>query len=155
MEDLVRVSCEDGRDFIRSVVVQSFESPFPPFAGPKLSRTKEHEERRKRMLTGARSPRPGSPRPRISHFVMNLPDTAIQFLDAFRGILTSNGLKEVYDNMPMIHCHCFTREMETDAAEADIRKVINSRPGPFLHHLTISSEQEGGGEARFTVDERG
>ena len=67
---------------------------------------------------------------------MNLPDTAIQFLDTFRGILASNGLKEVYDNMPMIHCHCFTREMEMDAAEADIRKVNNSRPGSSLHRLT-------------------
>jgi tRNA (guanine37-N1)-methyltransferase len=123
VEDIVRVFCEDGRDFIRSVALRSFQSPFPPYAGPKLSRTKEAAERRKGNVKHA-SPHPQVPRPRISHFVMNLPDTAIQFLDAFRGLLSADGLREVYDILPMIHCHCFTREIEKDKAEADIRAVI-------------------------------
>ena len=59
---------------------------------------------------------------------MNLPDSAITFLDAFRGILTlSSGsivdLQALYDVMPMVHCHCFARELECDAAERDIRQV--------------------------------
>lgn len=59
---------------------------------------------------------------------MNLPDSAITFLDAFRGIFSASNLSgmsvhEVYDTMPMIHCHCFTRETESDKAEVDIRQV--------------------------------
>ena len=56
---------------------------------------------------------------------MNLPDSAIEFLDAFRGAL-SQGLQEfrtLYDEMPMVHCHCFTRFLEPDEAERDIRNV--------------------------------
>jgi len=59
---------------------------------------------------------------------MNLPDSAITFLDAFRGIFApSSGsvidLQALYDVMPMVHCHCFTRELDRDAAERDIRQV--------------------------------
>lgn len=59
---------------------------------------------------------------------MNLPDSAITFLDAFRGIFApSSGpfddLQALYAVMPMVHCHCFTRELDRDAAERDIRQV--------------------------------
>jgi tRNA (guanine37-N1)-methyltransferase len=71
------------------------------------------------------------PRKRIAHFVMNLPDSAIAFLDAFRGIFAQSSspsesdvdLKALYDVMPMVHCHCFTRELDHEAAERDIRHV--------------------------------
>jgi tRNA (guanine37-N1)-methyltransferase len=72
-------------------------------------------------------------RKRIAHFVMNLPDSAITFLDAFRGVLVPSSsssssqaaidLSALYDVMPMVHCHCFTRELEHEAAERDIRHV--------------------------------
>lgn len=59
---------------------------------------------------------------------MNLPDSAITFLDAFRGLLASENvggrnLSGVYDEMPLVHCHCFTRETEPTKAEVDIRQV--------------------------------
>jgi len=138
--EFVRVFCEDGRDFIRAVVVRSFDDPFHPYIGPKPSRTKEKEERRNLQKLVAEVPIAHSahsahvpnanvsPRRRIEHFVLNLPDSAIQFLDAFRGILFSGSrdLKGIYHTMPMIHCHCFTRELEPDRAKADIRKVCPS-----------------------------
>jgi tRNA (guanine37-N1)-methyltransferase len=68
-----------------------------------------------------------SPRQGISHFVMNLPDSAIEFLDCFQGIFSGGAserdLSGIYTDMPMIHCHCFTRELEPDKAEADIKQV--------------------------------
>lgn len=68
-----------------------------------------------------------SPRQGISHFVMNLPDSAIEFLDCFHGIFSRGAserdLSGIYADMPMIHCHCFTRELESDKAEADIKQV--------------------------------
>lgn len=58
---------------------------------------------------------------------MNLPGTALEFLDAFRGVLAplreEDGFEGVYDRMPVVHCHCFTKEMERVGAEVDIRQV--------------------------------
>jgi tRNA (guanine37-N1)-methyltransferase len=60
----------------------------------------------------------------FDHFVMNLPDTAIGFLDAFRGLY--RGKRQIYDSLdsppklPMIHCHCFTK---SDDPAQDIAKV--------------------------------
>ena len=134
VSDLVRVTCEDGRDFIRTIVSRVFDEPFLACSGPKPSRQQEEKER-KRLQKLAAEDQPvsnmtpadtKSPRKRITHFVMNLPDSAIQFLDAFRGILIDDQriLRETYhDQMPLIHCHCFTRELELEAARQDIQKV--------------------------------
>ncbi|KDR85743.1 hypothetical protein GALMADRAFT_234802 [Galerina marginata CBS 339.88] len=139
--DLVRVSCEDGRDFIRTSVSRLFDEPFPAYTGPKPSRMQEEKERKRlQKLAAEGQPVPPTtladstkPRQRISHFVMNLPDSAIEFLDAFRGILTDNetgrNLSGTYDEMPMIHCHCFTRELEPANAERDIRQRAEEKLG--------------------------
>jgi tRNA (guanine37-N1)-methyltransferase len=128
VQGLVRVSCEDGSNFIRSVVRRSYEDPFPPFSRPKISK----DLRRWKKLGTQTEATPESalasrePRKRISAFIMNLPDSAIQFLDAFRGILTlddGQDLRRVYNVLPTIHCYCFAREAEPDKAAADIKKV--------------------------------
>ena len=155
VSDLVRVTCEDGRDFIRTIVSRVFDEPFPAGSGPKPSRQQEEKER-KRVQKLAAEGQPVStvtpadakpPRKRITHFVMNLPDSAIEFLDAFRGILIDDqrNLREAYnDQMPMIHCHCFTRELEQEKAHQDIRKVryapllISSYPKFGYRELKIS-----------------
>ncbi|KAG6873213.1 hypothetical protein C0995_001567 [Termitomyces sp. Mi166 len=131
---LVRVSCEDGRDFIRSVFRRSFEDPFPALLGPRLSKSQERRIK-KAGLYQPPTVTDAPPRRRISHFVMNLPETAITFLDAFRGVLVSNevpGMREAYNVMPMIHCHCFTRELDPEKAEADIRQKVEEKLGSSL-----------------------
>lgn len=113
------------------VVSRVFDDPLPACSGPKPSKQQEEKER-KRLQKLAAEDQPAtpantkSPRKHITHFVMNLPDSAIQFLDAFRGILIDDerNVRETYrDQMPMIHCHCFTRELELKAAGQDIQKV--------------------------------
>ncbi|KAG5652441.1 hypothetical protein H0H81_004985 [Sphagnurus paluster] len=139
VDDLIKVSCEDGRDFIRAVFRRSFENPFPA-PRPRLSKTQAHVAQRRRRKEGFSAalesePIDQPPRRRISHFVMNLPDSAITFLDAFRGALASEevkGLREVYDVMPMVHCHCFTRELDPVKAEADIRQRVEDMLGAPL-----------------------
>jgi hypothetical protein len=68
---------------------------------------------------------------------MNLPDSALTFLDAFRGILSDPELREAYANkLPMVHCHCFTRELELEAAKKDIfavRDLLNRSPSYLTH----------------------
>ena len=129
--DLVRVYCEDGRDFIQKSTSRVWDQPFSAYTGPKLSRVQEEKEKKrlqKLKAEGIAIPDKEQVRQRrcISHYVMNLPDSAIQFLDAFRGILRDPTLREGYELMPMVHCHCFTRELEPDKAEADIRTVSAS-----------------------------
>ena len=117
-----------------------WSEPFAPYSGPKPSRVQEEKERKrlqKLRAEGQALPatvdveaKPEQLRRRVSHFVMNLPDSAIQFLDAFRGVLSrantgERDLSGLYDeaSMPMIHTHCFTRELEPTKAEEDIRQV--------------------------------
>ncbi|KAF8899081.1 hypothetical protein BD779DRAFT_1689909 [Infundibulicybe gibba] len=145
VSDLVRVSCEDGREFIRSVVTRAYDEPFPAYTGPRPSRMQEREADKRRRRLGSPTPPDSNtaptqqlpPRTRIAHFVMNLPDSAIQFLDAFRGALVDKSadrdLRGLYaDALPMIHCHCFTRELEPEKAEEDIRKRVEDKLGCAL-----------------------
>ncbi|KAK2461421.1 hypothetical protein APHAL10511_005884 [Amanita phalloides] len=140
VSDLVRVYCEDGRDFIRAAVARIYGEPFPPFSGPPVSRTRQEKDRKKAQKLAAEGIAADAveiakqPRQRIAHFVMNLPDTAIQFLNAFRGLLAdrTRDLRETYGVMPMIHCHCFTRELEPRKAEMDIRERVEEQLGASL-----------------------
>lgn len=120
------------------------ENPFPAYTGPKPTKAQLKEKRRKQVQpedsavpTQPEDPSPPllPPRNRIAHFVMNLPDSAITFLGAFKGLLASGKLREVYEGgMPVVHCHCFTRELEVDAAEKDIRQVRSESVVFFLGH---------------------
>lgn len=129
--NLVQTSCEDGRNFIKTIAKRVYDSPLPPFTGPPSSRTQhDKEKRRARASQNGENllPKPDmQSRRRIDHFVMNLPDTAISFLDTFRGILAVDehyDLASIYEIMPIVHCHCFTRELDPQKAEADIRQVL-------------------------------
>ncbi|KAL1697225.1 Met-10+ like-protein-domain-containing protein [Schizophyllum commune] len=167
---LVRPSCEDGRAFIRNAVRRAREDPFPGYAPPvSRSRAKAERRRRGEggatkelgsKATGnapkstagegatatssaapeASPPTEPTPRSHIDHFVMNLPESAIEFLDAFRGLYaddprynvdgpegTHGGKPDVLP-MPMIHVHCFTREPEEGARE-DIMQRATVRLG--------------------------
>lgn len=141
VQHLVRSFEEDGRDFIKAAARRVWENPFPGFA-PKMSKSQTKKGKRALVSGGSRDLTPSSStlestsessvpvrqpklRRQISHFVMNLPDSAIEFLDAFRGILAEPDLREAYEGgMPMVHCHCFTREVEDQtSAERDIKQV--------------------------------
>ncbi|KAF9225543.1 hypothetical protein BS17DRAFT_873360 [Gyrodon lividus] len=146
---LVRASCEDGRDFIRNAISRALQDPFPAYTGPKLSRMQEKQQQRRRrqeqQSTGTNPPTmeslhaPVLSRREVTQFVMNLPDSALEFLDAFRGILVPLSLAEaegqlsgIYTTMPMVHCYCFTRELDADKAEADIKQRAEAKIGVKL-----------------------
>jgi tRNA (guanine37-N1)-methyltransferase len=119
--DLVRPSCEDGRIFIKEVFTRLLLDPFPTYSGPRLSKTQERKNRKRGMNTQPTA-EVSKDRKTLSHIVMNLPDSAIEFLDAFRGVLAAEH-KPLYERLPLIHCYCFTRELELEPAERDIRQV--------------------------------
>lgn len=136
-----------------------YDDPLPPIPVPRIrnkttradllrreaeARKREaQEEQHQPSLSHSESqsqPSSRSTRHRITHLAMNLPASAIEFLDAFRGVLSDGNaggrdLRRIYgtdDLLPMIHCYCFTRELEIDKADADIRQVSDdddaSRP---------------------------
>ncbi|KIM70296.1 hypothetical protein SCLCIDRAFT_101548 [Scleroderma citrinum Foug A] len=141
--DLVHASCEDGREFIRTSVSKVMETSFPPYSGPRISRVKgkrrrreiqalEHRERHPTCTAPCSDTLTQPPRKAVTRFVMNLPDSALDFLDAFQGILSAQDDAErklCYPAMPMIHCYCFTRELEQDKAELDIKERAENRLG--------------------------
>lgn len=86
----------------------------------------KHKARQSRSRSPSPAPVVLPLRRYVSHFIMNLPDSAILFLGAFRGILSpanvgQRDLSGIYADMPMVHCYCFTRDPEH--AEVDIREV--------------------------------
>ncbi|CAO3664607.1 unnamed protein product [Rhizopus stolonifer] len=68
----------------------------------------------------------------FDHFVMNLPATAIEFLDAFRGLYSD--YKNLYDanaKLPSIHCHCFTKSSDPlEDITQRVGKVMGGLPDP-------------------------
>ena len=89
---------------------------------------------------------------------MNLPDSAIEFLDAFRGILAEPELREAYaGRMPMVHCHCFTKEVDDQTrAETNIKQVSSASVlgrSRSLRRL-IASPTEGGGKTGSRFERR-
>jgi tRNA (guanine37-N1)-methyltransferase len=145
----VRASCEDGHEFIRHAAIRIAAEPLPGFTGPPLSQSQRRalsREQSQEQSRGLTPPLQLPPRKRIAHFVMNLPDSAITFLHAFRGIFAQSSspsvpdvdLKALYDVMPRVHCHCFTRELDREAAERDIRHVSTpSVSTSWLRVLTV------------------
>ncbi|GMH04624.1 hypothetical protein Nepgr_006464 [Nepenthes gracilis] len=70
----------------------------------------------------------------VDHIIMNLPAAALQFLDAFRGIIQKKYWK---GSMPLVHCYCFMRSNETEEliileAESALGARIQD---PILHKV--------------------
>lgn len=126
LENRIRTFCEDGGTFIRRVTKEAWDNPFPDL-GEVKSATRQRRELRKVAPIEA-ALRQGSRR--ISHFIMNLPDTAISFLPSFQNLFSdlkaAPDFLEVYNEMPFVHCYCFTRELEYDKAEIDIRNRVSA-----------------------------
>ncbi|GAB2300391.1 hypothetical protein Dimus_034433 [Dionaea muscipula] len=70
----------------------------------------------------------------VDHVIMNLPASALQFLDAFRGLVRRRSQR---GPLPWIHCYCFIRSNETEEfviseAESALDAVIQN---PVFHRV--------------------
>lgn len=130
--DYVRPFNLDGHDFIckaaDSVLAASQNGDHVVVKPAKVSR----------KATPAQAPPPPVQKyvpPTISHFVMNLPASATEFLHNFRGLYEGNEkLFEPHTEtlLPMIHCHCFAAKLDNDNPVLDVIGRIEKEIGMTL-----------------------
>lgn len=143
MEAALRVTEMDGREFIRQSPKTTWTEPFEPYTSPAEMKRREKEARRRREQ-GLPPASPSvtvcsrSETQLVDHYIMNLPDSALEFLDAFTGLydpLTAEpGFVEAVEKrgLPMVHIYCFTREFEPDKAQTDVCEVRHPSVGLLL-----------------------
>lgn len=152
----------DGRKFIQYAADELRRSPYRPVTIRGNVSLQDEKRLRRQFKTGQSTsspparfkiPKPESPKPwektitcppTFDHFVMNLPGTAIEFLDAFVGVYADQeSLFHPNTNrrLPMIHVYCFSsHSKEIRIEHEDICRRISERIG-----FTISPEDRAGG----------
>ncbi|KAK8602201.1 hypothetical protein V6N12_052016 [Hibiscus sabdariffa] len=70
----------------------------------------------------------------VDHVIMNLPASALQFLDAFRAIISR---KNWQGQLPLVHCYCFIRANETtESIISDAESTLNAKiKDPVFHRV--------------------
>jgi tRNA (guanine37-N1)-methyltransferase len=136
---------EDGRAFISNAVkyLSEFQTVRPELEMPP-----------KRISRSNPKPKEIIPVPKFySHFVMNLPDTALEFLDAFVGMYQDPELRQrIFDGddipeekLPTVHCHCFfkfspheEREPTDEEVYETLRTTVSEKLGCKLNDKDLS-----------------
>ncbi|KAF7079351.1 hypothetical protein CFC21_083595 [Triticum aestivum] len=79
-------------------------------------------------------PLPVKPWEHIDHVLMNLPASALQFLDCFSGLIQKRYWK---GSLPWIHCYCFIRSSETEESIlCEAQNKLNAKIAePIFHRV--------------------
>lgn len=143
----VKPFCEDARTFIKDGIhaLLDFQKETPTLTIPPKGRVSRSN--------------PNQPRPQpevikvprhYSHYVMNLPDTATEFLDSFIGLYHKAEIREkVFGSdkpedvkLPMVHVHCFHKHdaHAPEPTEAEIFEDLRVRVSKKINHEMKAEE---------------
>ncbi|KAI0003990.1 Met-10+ like-protein-domain-containing protein [Xylariaceae sp. FL0662B] len=133
VEQYVRSFNQDGRTFIREaadLVYAASSNGERALAGINSRK----EKRRQHPNASGNVPKPEiiPIPPTISHFVMNLPASAITFLPHFRGLYAGHEqlfVPHTSTELPIIHVHCFAAKTDDDGPLLDVCERISAEMG--------------------------
>lgn len=151
VQDFVTPFNQDGREFIRWSAKALLESdPKTVTIEPKVKRRTKQGQSQPPLSPPEKYTRPVV----FDHYVMNLPATAVEFLDAFSGLYAGKEslfFPNTSQALPMIHVYCFSGNSENELDDhVDICRHISERIG-----YTITPEDQvgksGNQELEFTI----
>lgn len=130
VSQFVRPFCDDGRYFIHkaahSVLAASLNGEHARIPNKRTGRSKPNAP------TQAPPQETISIPPTISHFVMNLPASAIEFLSYYRGLYDGHETlftPKADTKLPMVHVHCFAVKLDNETPLNDICARITKELG--------------------------
>ncbi|TYI21941.1 hypothetical protein ES332_A06G072600v1 [Gossypium tomentosum] len=100
-------------------------------SGNAHSGTKKKGNAHKRMKGSILQAKPWE---HVDHVIMNLPASALQFLDAFRAIISRKNWR---GPLPLVHCYCFIRANETqEFILSEAESALNAKiKDPMFHKV--------------------
>ena len=132
--NFVTASCSDGRDFIQEASKALASSQRTASLRPRTYSSIGEGGGRRSSAIVSESSRALTEPPTFDHYVMNLPATAIEFLNAFRGTYVGREHDFANRKLPMVHVYCFAPRMETE--EEEHNKVCEMVSMSLGHKIT-------------------
>jgi len=134
---------KDGRTFIRAATKDLMYSDTHADITPKGSRSKKLANGESRSPVYMTSPK------FFSHYVLNLPASAITFLSAFIGVYA--GCSDRFEphkdrKLPMLHVHCFSTKPDDNK---EVEKKICQEISEQLTHYMKPGDPENEGEVEI------